>query len=181
MRRLNPWAVGGGLLALLVLASKSKAALAPSGTLWSSEEDLDALASMLVAETGFVRDRNEMAQILFVALNRSRNYGKPLRDIVAPWQRSPLWNSGAEYKRLFEGAREKPQWDAARRFAQDVLAGEYKNLGTTAFIHPGRMPVPPCAPCTEKRCLVPTNTIAGERCIPKWAVGGRVVGGAMFA
>lgn len=180
--RLNPWAVGGGLLALLVLSSRSKAALAPSGgTFWSSEQDLDALASMLIVETGFVRDKNEMAQIVFVALNRSRNHGKPVRDIVAPWQRNPLWNSGADYKRLFEAARNNARWDAARDFAQAVLTGAYKNLGATAFVHPGRMPVPPCAACTPKRCLVATSTSAGTKCIPDWAVNGRVIGGAMFA
>lgn len=177
MRR--SWAVGGGLaaLGLLLLASRSKAALAPSGgSFWQSEQDLDALADMLVVETGGVRDKNEMAQIVFAALNRSRNYGKSVRDIVAPWQRNPLWNSGADYKRLFEAARDSPRWSQARAFAEDVLAGTYRNLGATAFVHPGRMPTPPCS---SRR--VATSTFAGTRCLPGWAVGGRVVGGAMFA
>lgn len=175
--RLNPWAVGGGLLALLVLASKSKAALAPSGgTLWSSENDLDALASMLITETGFARNKNEMAQIVFVALNRSRNHGKPVRDIVVPSQRNPVWNSGSVYKSRFEAAENDPRWDAARKFTQDVLAGAYRNLGATAFVHPSGMPTPPCS-----SGRVATNTIFGQKCLPGWAVGGRVVGGAMFA
>jgi hypothetical protein len=170
------WWLAGGAAALLLLASRSKAALAPSGTYWSSEKDLDALASMLITETGFARDKNEMAQIVFVALNRSRNHGKPVRDIVAPSQRAPVWNSGSVYKSRFEAAENDPRWSDARKFAQDVLAGAYRNLGATAFVHPSGMPVPPCS-----SSRVATNTIAGTRCLPGWAVGGRVIGGAMFA
>jgi len=173
------WAVGGGLaiLGLLVLASRSKATLAPPGNVvWASEADLDALANMLIAETSFARNKNEMAQIVFVALNRSRDYGKAVQDIVSPAQRSPTWNSGADYKRLFESARTNPRWNAARGFSENVLAGAYQNLGATAFVHPAAMSTPPCS---SNR--VATSTFAGTRCLPSWAVGGRVVGGAMFA
>jgi hypothetical protein len=175
---MNPWVIGGGAALLLLLATRgAKAALPGYDERDTEERDLDALADMLITETGFNRDRSEMAQIVFVAVNRARKYRKPIYSIVDPSGRAPAWNAGAPYRQRFEAAQSNSRWGAARAFAQDVLSGAYRNMGHSAFVHPGGMPTPPCS-----STRVATNTgYYGIRCLPQWAVGGKVVGGAMFA
>ena len=140
----------------------------------ATDSDLDALTKMLIAETGFERGEQEMAQNVFVALNRAKKYKTTPAAIVSP-PGKPVWNTGSLYKQRFEAARKNPRWAAAQAFIVKVLAGAYSNLGATKFIHPGAMPVPPCA---DNRTA--SQTIAGTRCIPEWSVGSRVIGGAMF-
>ncbi len=171
---MNNWFFGGALaLAALVVTSRVKA---PSTGSAPPRRDIDALTKMLIAETSFTRNKNEMAQIVFVAVNRSRKRGIPLLTVVTPPGR-PTWNTGAPYRRRFENARSNPRWSSARAFVQQVLAGAYRNRGATSFVHPSGMPKPPCS---ANRRLVQTRD-HGARCLPEWIVGAPTVGGAMFA
>jgi hypothetical protein len=174
---MNPWVIGGGAAVLLLLFSKKAEAALPVDDRDEPGRDLDALADMLITETGFNRDKNEMAQIVWVAANRSRKYRKPIYNIVDPGGRFPAWNAGPVYRQRFEAAQANSRWDAARAFAKSVLSGAYRNLGHSAFVHPGGMPTPPCS---SNRVATSTGYY-GMRCLPQWAVGGQVVGGALFA
>ena len=172
---MNPWLIGGGAVALLLLAGgKAQARFIGQSP---RERDLDALANMLITETGFNKSREEMAQIVYVAINRAKRQGKPIWFVVQPGSDPrPVWNTGAIYRKRFEEARDNPRWLAARNFASQVLSGAYRNLGVTAFVHPKPMPSPPCA---SNR--VATSTSYGTRCLPKWIVDGRQIGTAWFA
>lgn len=169
---------GAVVLGVLVLAGGAQA-LSPSSP---TSRDFDALASMLVAETSFSAAPNEMAQIVFIAVNRANRWGVPIYSVVAGPRPKPgtnPWNDSALYKALYNGARSKNEdrWQAARAFAKNVVeGGSYRNLGFTGFVHPGAMPVPPCA---SNR--VATSTIAGTRCIPTWVANGKTVGKGLFA
>lgn len=167
------WLVGG-VAALLALGPRRADASAPSGP----SADLDALADMLITETGFVGPQPELAQIVYVALNRSRGARKSILNIVSPDARAPLWNASDKYRRRYEAARDNPRWDTARAFAAKVISGTsgYPNRGYTKFVHPGGMPTPPCS---SNR--VATATPYGTRCLPSWIVGGTKVGRALFA
>ena len=165
------------VLGVLVLAGGAQA-LSPSSP---TSRDFDALASMLVSETSFSAAPNEMAQIVFIAVNRANRWGVPVYQVVAgprPKAGTNPWNDSALYKALYNGARSKNEarWQAARAFVQEVLGGSYRNLGFTGFVHPGAMPVPPCA---SNR--VATSTVAGTRCIPVWVANGKTVGKGLFA
>jgi hypothetical protein len=176
-RKLLLW--GGGAIAAVLLLTKTRAGSSIVNIAHSSDDDLDALASMLITETGFNRDRGEMAQIVFVALNRAKKWKVYPSDVVAPASTAPVqWNGGAAYARMFAAAPSQAKWQAARDFVAKVQNGTsgYSNAGKTAFIHPGGMPTPPCS---DNR--VSASTSSGTRCIPAWAVNGRVIGGAMFA
>lgn len=172
---MNRWILGGGaLVGLLLIGTKAKAAFIEPD---QNELDLDALASMLIAETAFARDRNEMAQIVFVAVNRARKYKTTLQRVVTP-PGYPVWNGSSAYRTRFEDAPGNARWVAARTFAQQVVSGisPYRNAGATLFVHPTGMGTPPCS-----GSYVATTTFAGTRCLPTWAVSGKVIGGAMFA
>lgn len=131
---------------------------------------------MLIAETDFARDRNEMAQIVFVAINRARKYGNTIENVATP-PGKPVWNNSSAYRTRFEDAPGNARWPAARAFAAQVMSGlVYKNSGATLFVHPTGLKGPPCS-----SPFVVTSTFAGQRCLPTWAVNGKVIGGAMFA
>lgn len=172
------WLIGSGVvLGVLVLAGSAKT-LSPSSP---TSRDFDALASMLVSETSFSAAKNEMAQIVFVAVNRADRWGVPIHLVVAgprPKAGTNPWNDSSLYRSLYSSARSKDpaRWQAARAFAQQVVGGSYRNLGATSFIHPGGMPVPPCA-----GNRIAASTVAGTRCIPTWITAGKTVGKAMFA
>lgn len=173
------WLLGGAVvLGVLILAGGAQA-LSPSSP---TSRDFDALASMLIAETSFAHAPGEMAQIVFVAVNRADRWGVPIYQVVAgprPKAGTNPWNDSALYKTLYASARSKDEarWQAARAFAKQVVEGDsYRNLGATGFVHPGSMPVPPCA---DNR--VAASTVAGTRCIPTWIVNGKTVGKGMFA
>lgn len=161
------------LLAATALLFSSRAKASPVD---QRNADLDALASMLIAETDFVRDRNEMAQIVFVAINRAKKYGYTLERVVTP-PGKPTWNGATGYRTRFEDAPGNPRWAAARVFVGQVLSGLlFKNEGATLFVHPTGLKEPPCS-----GPYVATSTFAGQRCLPTWAVNGKLIGGAMFA
>lgn len=162
------WLFAGGA-ALLVTLLFRKATHTP-------EDDTDALTRMLYAETGFVSSTGEMAQIVYVALNRAQKWGVDPSAVVTPPGGPGVWNTGPVYRQRFEAAKSSSKWAQGRAFVQLVQGGAYANNGAMSFVHPGGMPTPPCA-----NNRVSTNTIAGQRCLPQWAVGGQVVGKAMFA
>jgi Flp pilus assembly protein TadG len=167
MTNRTKWLLGGlaGSIALW-LAVNTKRSLS----------DADALAHMLIAETGFNRDKNEMTQIVFAAINRAKKYGvTPAATVIPPG--TPTWNGGALYRDRFDDAPNNKRYADAKAFVQAVLSGKspYKNNGYTSFVHPGGMPVPPCS-----GNRLETDTVSGKRCLPEWVLSGKVVGGAMF-
>jgi hypothetical protein len=195
---MNPWILGGGALAILLLSGPRKASAAqmPSGGgVGPSSRDLDALANLLITETGFKSSREEMAQIVWIAVNRAKAQRRSIPEVVAPgyspkdscpwlkgsWNpygRCPSWNAkGVIYKDRFTRARTFALWPQARAFAAEVLAGAMgPNKGYTVFVHPAAMPKPPCASNRHA-----TSTRYGTRCLPRFAVGGNMVGTALFA
>lgn len=180
---MNPWLLGGGALALLLLGGrKAQAAGMPALFQSDRDRDLDALANMLITETGFNKSREEMAQIVFVAVNRARKYNLPLWEVVDPDRRAfPAWNPGSGYKRRFEAAEQNRNWVAARNFSANVLAGQYRNLGKTLFVHPKSPNFD--MPCDTRGGKWGPSYVPGygTRCIPLWAHDGRVVGSGLFS
>jgi hypothetical protein len=155
------------------------------GVLWmflgrgtSSGGDVEALSRMILAETGLKSSEPEMAQIVFIAINRARKWGVPVTQVVSPTGYAPgqAWTTGDIYKTIFNKAHTRSDWPAAQAFVRRVLAGEFPNKGFTAFVHPAGMPSPPCA---SNR--VEADTIAGKRCVPKWVAQGTTVGKGLFA
>jgi len=171
---MKPWmlALGGGALVLLLASRTTRA----PGEL--SEEDLDALARMLITETSFALSAPEMAQIVWVAVNRSRKSGLSLRDTVYPPGRKPVWNRGPVYASRYQNAGTSSRYPAARTFVQQVLAGAIvPNRGYTTFSHPRGLPTPPC----NAPKVAGSTASWGVRCMPPSLVGGDTVGTAMFA
>lgn len=164
-----PWYFGGAAVLTLFLLRKGGG---------GSSSDVDALARMILAETTLKGPEDELAQIVFIALNRSRDWGVPVTQVVNPTGYRPgeAWSTGAIYKSRFERAHTWAKWNDARAFVRRVLGGEFTNRGFHRFVHPAGMPEPPCA---SNR--VEANTIAGRRCIPQWISQGTVVGRGMFA
>jgi hypothetical protein len=179
------WLIGGALLGGMLLLSRDAQARVNPGPSFGGDtnRDLDALTRMLLTETSFRKSEHEMAQIVFVAVNRARKQGKPLWFVVQPGRGArPVWNTGADYKRLFEGARTRSNWQAARLFVKKVLAGTsgYRNAGEVLFfIHPAaRAFNMPCSRSDWSASHVPGF---GTRCIPTWVSRGKVAGSALFA
>ncbi|MFQ5339954.1 MAG: hypothetical protein ACE5F6_00250 [Anaerolineae bacterium] len=170
-----PWYLGGAAVLLLVLQPKKAHArhLGPS-----YDAGVDALTRMILAETGFKSSEPEMAQIIFIALNRAQQWGIPVTQVVNPTGYAPgqAWTTGAVYRSGFERAPTWAAWRPARMFVKRVLRGAYPNMGFRLFVHPGGMPRPPCA-----ANRIEASTIAGRRCIPRWTARGTVVGRGVFA
>lgn len=184
--RMNPWLLGGGtLVALLLIGRKASAALMPTS---SRERDLDALADMLITETRFAAAKAEMAQIVYIAINRARSQNRPIWQIVAPGKSgaNPTWNEGAPYEMMYENARNNARWPEARAFVESVLNGTsgFANMGAKNFVHPGSANFDmPCRDIPQVRDgrWSPANVPGyGTRCIPKWAQGGKIVGKGLF-
>lgn len=137
--------------------------------------DVSELARMLIAETSAAKSAPEMAQIVWVALNRARNRGVSPGSVVSPDLETGIWNNGALYRQRYESAHVHKNFPKAKAFVQEVLAGMHpQTIGNRkGFVHPAAMPVPPCA----------SNRIEYQgRCLPHWATVNPVkVGGALFA
>ncbi len=181
---MNPWLLGGGVLALMLLTGKKAEAaiITPFPGKTARSRDLDALADMLITETNFTKGKQEMAQIIYVAINRAKRYNLPLYVVVDPDRRAfPAWNPGSGYKRRFVAASTNKRWTAARDFAASVLSGAYSNMGKRSFVHPAAPGFN--MPCnTHGGKWAPTHVPGyGTRCIPLWAHGGKVVGTGLFA
>jgi hypothetical protein len=175
------WIVGGAVgIGLLLLASSKTSST--GNEVVTSDADLDNLARMLIAETTFARAPDEMAAIVQIAINRARKRGVSISRVLIPPGRPMQWNGEPDYARSYYAADNHPRFAAARAFAAAVLAGERSNPigGRTQFVHPGRMPKPPCKP---NRTWTDTGDIAGPRCLPDWILTSNQtrVGGALFA
>lgn len=171
------WWMAGAAVGVGVLLLASRKTVSTGEEISTADADIDNTARMLIAETGFSRDKQEMAQIVWVAINRARGRGFSLSKVTVP-PGVPTWNGGSAYRTRFNNADSDPRFPAARAFVASVLAGEWPELigGRRMFVHPSGMPTPPCA---SNR--VAASTTAGTRCLPEWALNGKVVGGALFA
>lgn len=169
------WLGAGAVGALLLLAIRQRATSSGDGES-SPAADIDALARMILTETDLNLSREEMAQIVWVAVNRAKRNRVTLADTVLP-PGNPVWNTGSVYASRFQNAANHARWDEARVFVQDVLDGKVAaNRGFTSFVHPRGMPVPPCA-----ANRVAMNTQDGVRCMPVWIAQGTQIGRAVFA
>lgn len=172
------WLAAGAAVGVGVLLLASRKTAPTGNEISPSNSDVDNAARMLIAETDFSRDKNEMAQIVWVAINRSRGRKVSLSQVTIP-PGIPVWNGGSAYRTRFYNADSDPRFPAARAFVASVLAGEWPELigGRRMFVHPSGMPTPPC-----ESNRVATPTASGTRCLPVWALkNGKVVGGALFA
>jgi hypothetical protein len=169
-------AAGVGVVALVLLRkSDDEKVQAPR------DIDLDALANMLITETGFRKSREEMAQIVFVALNRANKWRTSIANVVSPYSTAKtVWNDAEPYRDRFLAAKSNPRWGEARAFADAVINGRsgYRNLGATLFLHPGGMSKPPCG---KNRVSVDTGSYYGVRCLPEWSARATSVGTARFS
>lgn len=164
---------GAGAVALLALL----------GTKGKGGGDVPQLARMLIAETQAARNAQEMAQIVWVALNRARNRGVSPGSVVSPYLKTGIWNNGAKYRRDFESAHNHPNWAKAQAFVRDVLAGKYPQTigGRTSFVHPKAMAAVPCVNAPNVKEMQERVPYEGN-CVPRWATINPVkVGGALFA
>lgn len=177
MLRVNPWLLGGAVVVGVLLLTKSaRAALAPTPYIpgASTASDVEALARMLIVETGLNMSQEEMAQIAFVAINRARRNNRSIPEVVTPPGR-PNWNSSSTYARLFKAADSTPVWTKAKVFARRVLNGEFPNKGYRNFVHPEHMSGPPCFGRP-----VLTNTKYGWRCVPPEVAQGTQIDKTLF-
>ena len=176
-RNPSPLLLGGAVVVgILLLTKGAKAALAPTPYMPgdSNAADVEALARMLIVETGLNMSTEEMAQIAFVAINRARRYNTSIPEVVIPPGR-PNWNGSSTYARLFEAADSKPVWEKAKAFARRVLAGEFQNKGYRNFVHPEHMAGPPCF----GRPVV-ASTKYGLRCVPPEVAQGTQISKTLF-
>lgn len=176
------WLGAGGVILVALLATSKSSEKRDASSGYVSDTDLTNTARMLISETGFLRDPNEMAAIVQVAINRANARGVPLSKVVVP-AIVPAWNNSPKYAALFAAAASNQRLPAAKAFVADVLMGKWPNrIGNRRmFVHPSGQPVPPCA-SSAKAPRLDVSTFAGERCLPPWALVNPVrVGGAQFA
>lgn len=171
------WIGGGaGAAFLLWLLARQKSDAPPGGG-----GDIEAMARMLLTETDLALGPDEMAQIVWVAVNRAKKWGVSLAEVVTPPGSPRAWNTGAVYAQRFAAASSSSRWTQALAFVQDVIAGRVvPNRGYTLFVHPQRMPLPPCV-STPSAPRVEMSTVYGTRCLPSWIAQGTQVGRALFA
>jgi hypothetical protein len=166
---------GAVLIGIFALARKASAMQSTQPT-QITPKDVEAMAQMLIAETSLESVSDEMAQIVWIAVNRARRHGVSVAAVVTP-PGSPIWNSGDVYRARFNAANTSSKLAAAQEFVEETLAGKHgANRGFTAFVHPQGMPKPPCA---DNR--VAMDTPYGVRCLPHWIANGVLIGRALFA
>ena len=146
-----------------------------------TKRDVDAIARGLVVETGFRSSYREMANIIWIMINRSRRWNMPLYKVIDP----DTGGGKNWYGRLSETNRKrwanahvnKGRFEYIKQFIRQVLDGvSFKNeIGNKAhFLHPGGMPKcdgEPGSPCGKGRVCVDTGKW-GKRCLPKWNIDG---------
>jgi len=146
-----------------------------------TKRDVDAIARGLVVETGFRSSYREMANIIWIMINRSRRWNMPLYKVIDP----DTGGGKNWYGRLSEPNRKrwtnahvnKGRFEYIKQFVRQVLDGvSFRNeIGNKAhFLHPGGMPKcegEPGSPCGKRRVCVDTGKW-GKRCLPKWNIDG---------
>ncbi len=107
--------------------------------------DVDDLARVLVVELSGGGLDAEKAGIVYVALNRSRLYKAPIREVIrslvedhSEWGAGCKRDPNCDYNRALAEAHLHPAFSDARLFAAAVLAGEHANpIGRRiTFCHP---------------------------------------------
>lgn len=155
------WLWGGGALLMILFLTRKT----------GPEDDIDALTQMLLTETDFQKGRDEMAQIVYVALNRMKRGPRSAREVVT----ASSWNNNSAYKERFDRMFSHPRWETAREFVADIYTGKGpSNQRFVEFRHPQGMPTPPCG------AGVAMQTNAGVRCMPERFSSGKYVGSAVF-
>lgn len=152
-----------------------------------TDEELDGMTRLLLAETSFLRPENESVAIVQTAVNRSKKSGSILSAVTPPG--SPMnWNNSDKFRDKWNESKSYPQWDRTRVFVKKVLDGGYPNrIGDrTMFLHPRGMKRPNTKNKNCKglrRSKFKTSTTSGPRCLPKWSTGSSVVviDGARFS
>lgn len=151
-----------------------------------TEEELDGTTRLLLAETSFIRPKDEMIGIVQVAVNRAKKTGDLLSVVVPPGR--PNWNNSDKYRARWINSVKYRQWAKCKDFVKKVLDGGFPNrIGDrTMFLHPHGMKRPneenrECKDNRNSKYLV--STTAGRRCLPKWSTGSGVVviDGARFS
>lgn len=174
-RKLLLW--GGGAIAAMLLISRKVDTIQPRRDAEEpTNDDLDMLTQVVLMETDFAHSKDEMAQIVWVALNRMASHNASAREVVLAGN----WCHVPECIARFNNMRSHPRFEDAKKFVQSVQS-DYQNRKYYAFIHPAGMPGTTTFGGCSRSDLVPADTIAGRRCIPKWSVGTPVIGKAMFA
>ena len=169
------WAIAAFGAGLIFLLRSTPATTEHAGIEQSySDYDIDNVTRMLFIEAGFKRDPDEMAQIVWVAINRGKKFGQYIGDVVRPDTR-PTWYGGISDRSrvVWDEAPSYAKYPAARQFVEDIFKGRHHPnlIGTrTHFLHPYAMPrcdLAEGAVCSAKgaKCV---TTYEGKRCIPKW-------------
>lgn len=163
---MSPLLLGGSVIAAVLLTTKK------SSYKSDADADIDALTQMLLTETDFSHTPDEMAQVVYVALNRMQRKKTNAYSVV--YDKS--WNGSADYAKRFNRMPSHAKWSEARDFVAKLYLGRGPtNRGFNSFIHPTGMRQPPCA---DNRVSV--WTFAGYRCFPAWAVNETRIGVTLF-
>ncbi len=134
------------------------------------ESEADALARLIICETGGRRSAREIAQIAHVAINRAREYQATVRDVAYNAIKTPkyarnrqVWNAGGRWGSMMANASSSARFPDMVAYALQILRGEIPSeIGErTQFIHPH-------------------TQIAKGRAIPEWAVSKSQGGSARF-
>jgi hypothetical protein len=152
-----------------------------------SEAEFEAIARMLIAETGGRGDRAELAAIAQVAVNRARVDGISVVEVLTPpgrWSRG-VWNSSDRWASDFRNAHKWTGYDRATEIATAVLDGSEPNrIGPRVqFVHArnfnGCAGDGDCPNPKYPRCV---DTPSGGRCSPSWVASNPVhIGRATFS
>lgn len=104
-----------------------------------SEEERDALARLLWAETSMIGPADEHAGIIFIAINRAQGEYSIL-DVATPPGRSAsgVWNNGRVFRERWNNAPDFDSFARARKLVDDIAEGKIQNpIGDRAlFVHP---------------------------------------------
>lgn len=194
MRDLLPFVLGAASLGALVygVRQKYKATSTPPNIGTWDERDVDAVARMLLIETSFRHDPDEMRGIIQVAINRAQDDGTPIRATVTPESPTFSWSSTGKWGDKFHNkVPNYPQYEDAKAFVRDYLQGNHPNrvAHSINMLHHNLMPI--CGgDCGEGRakggihsrnpgqCYTCKNSSGREcvsvpggtkRCLPAWS------------
>jgi hypothetical protein len=147
-----------------------------------TERDVDAVARGLIVETSFRSNYREMANIMWIMVNRSKRWNMPLYKVIDPdtgGGKNWYGRLSKSNRRRWKNAHRRKDFEYIKQYVRKVLDGiSFKNeIGNKAhFLHPGGMPKCDGAPGSScgkggKRVCVDTGKW-GKRCLPKWNIDG---------
>ena len=182
-----PAAMVGAAILFLAFGRKEKSEIFPKGF---TEKDVDHMARTLWVETALRHDPEEVGQITWVAINRSKKYNKPVAEVVHP-DASPTWFGRISDKNRarWHAFDKNPHYEKTKEFVRQIFLGKAhpNKIGSRSqFLHPTGMPSclgEPGTECSVNRICTQTNF--GRRCLPKWSNEGHAsivnVGKARFS